>query len=42
MERKIITIYYPSIGYDAPPPPPPLGIENVKIEENNGEIREQP
>ena len=38
MERKIITIYYPSIGYDDPP----LGIEYVKIEENNGEIREQP
>lgn len=41
MERKIITIYYPSIGYDDPPSPP-LGMENVKIEENNGEIREQP
>ena len=31
----------PSIGSDEPPPPP-LGVENVKIQENSEKIRGPP
>ena len=31
--------HFPSIGSDDPPPSPPLGIENVKIQENYEKIR---
>ena len=27
--------YFPSMGSDDPPPPSPLGVENVKIRENS-------
>ena len=34
--------HFPSKGSDDPPLPPPLGIENVKIQENSEKIRGPP
>ena len=33
--------HFPRIGSDDLPPPPPLGVENVKIRENSEKIRGQ-
>ena len=34
--------HFPSIGSDDPPPSPPLGVKNVKIQENSEKIRGPP
>ena len=33
---------FPSMRFDDPPPPLPLGVENVKCRENSEKIREPP